>query len=279
MQAENKKEIWLVRHAQSMFNCWDEINEKIATLSGLLPSEVEFVRKIANKHDAALMDPILSHKGELQAIAAQSLMNTLPVKYVFVSPLHRTLETCRLLFDTHPKKEAINFIVHPMIREVMNNPDDIPLWTLDKYPNEYQNYDFSLIENHPRPYTYFLDTIDKEVNETVSRRLALEGESEYPRIMLEYMVQKWKTGVTHYKKVESYENGRRRGIEFCKWLKAFMEEKGVKPEEVVVVAHSVFLRCLVATEFTDYKKPIYHCVKNADPFKFDIESLFEGPGR
>ena len=57
---------------------------------------------------------------------------------------------------------------------------------------------------------------------------------------------------------------------------ARQSEEGVsmmKPEEIAVVSHSIFLACLAATELTEYGKPVYPAVLNAKPFQLDIEKL------
>lgn len=270
-------DIWLVRHAQSLFNLWDLYHQNPRLAESLSPSEASFVRSIKSKHDAELMDPPLSQEGIRQAVAAQSAINKIPAKYVIVSPLHRTLETARLLFDTHPNKSDIEFIVLPIIREVLNNPDDIPVWNLKYYKEAYPSYDFSLLEREPRPDTFFLDTMDPDINEKVTALIRKEGVDKYPEIMLKCMKEKWEDGVTHHRKLETFGNGRKRCVEFAKWMMAFLKEHKLRPQEVVVVTHSVFLKCLIAKEFNDYGKPVWpDPIINAAPFTFDIESLLEG---
>ena len=276
MDLKSLPNIWLVRHAQSMFNLWDEWHEERLKDADLTAAELAFVSSIADKFDGKLVDPVLSRFGIAQCLAAQALINQLQIRYVLVSPLHRTLETARLLFDKHPKKTTIEFIVLPIIREVIANPDDIPVFTLARQKERYTaltdlHFNFDLVEGGD---AYFLDTMDGEVQERLGERLKREGTEHYVDATLDTMRQRWLTNGKHKKKLESFPNGRRRGHMFAQWVvNDFAKEKGVALNEIMVVTHSVFLRQLISQEFNEYGKGLCTQVKNAEPFLFNLNSI------
>ena len=279
MNTKTKNEIWLVRHAHSCFNMWDDWYEGRLKSADLNEKELAFASSIVDKFDSKLVDPVLSHIGVAQSIAAQPTINSLPIKYVLVSPIQRTLETARLLFDTHPDKANIQFIVLPLIREIMANPDDIPCFTLNKMKPMYEaldgfHFDFSLIERSRSKNLYFLETMDKASRDKVLEETMKNGEENYPELMLKVMREKWQTSHIHKKKIESFNNGRKRCHDFAKYVtEEFMKEKGVSGENIMVVSHSVYLSHLVAQSFNDYGKAVCPKIPNAVPFLFDLNTI------
>ncbi len=271
--------MWLVRHAHSYFNMWDDWTEGRLKSSDLTPAELAFASSIVDKFDSKLVDPVLSHFGVSQAVAAQSTINTLPIKYVIVSPLQRTLETARLLFEKHPDLPRIQFVVNPMPREIMANPDDIPCFTLERMRPKYTaikdfRFDFKMVDESRSGDLYFLETMDKPVRDQVTAEVATEGTDKYVDIMLRTMRWKWSHNPQHKKKIESFENGRRRCQDFVRWLTdEFVPQTGASLKEIMVVTHSVYLSHLVAQEFNDYGKAVCPKIPNAVPFLFDLNKV------
>ena len=147
MDADNS--LWFIRHACSMFNLWIKWSKGITKESELLPDELEFVKSINGRFDVKFLDAALTRLGVSQAIDAQPIMSKIPIKYVITSPLRRTLETTRIIFANHPNKEQILIIVNPIILECMEDPGDIPNWTLKTWKPKYDdcglNYDFRMM--------------------------------------------------------------------------------------------------------------------------------------
>jgi len=278
MDKSTNNELWLVRHAHSLFNMWDDWLEGRLKSSDLSPTELEFAMSIVDKFDSKLVDPILSHIGVNQSIAAQSIANELPIKYVIVSPIQRTLETAKLMFETHPNLPKIEFIVHPIIREIMANPDDIPCFTLDRLKKKYTslkdfNYNFDLVESYRSKSMYFLETMDPASQALINAEVAIEGEEKYVDSMLKVFREKWTRSPQHHKKIESFDNGRKRCHAFVDWVKEFMKQKAVTGKEIMVVSHSVYLSHFIAQEFNDYGKAVCPKIKNAQPFLFDLNTV------
>jgi len=78
-------------------------------------------------------------------------------------------------------------------------------------------------------------------------------------------------GHKHHCKFETYYNARKREILFADWIRKFIAEKGIKPEQVVLVSHSSFICHMTSTEFNEYgrvkvsRKPPF-----AIPYPFDL---------
>jgi broad specificity phosphatase PhoE len=89
------------------------------------PSEIDPFLSVVS--DRELLDCPLSDLGIKQCEETSSTASRLAnVTAVFISPLRRALQTAYLLFKTHPNFEAINFIVHPHLRENMHTVCDVP---------------------------------------------------------------------------------------------------------------------------------------------------------
>ncbi|MDR3549277.1 MAG: histidine phosphatase family protein [Candidatus Pacebacteria bacterium] len=285
----NTNGVWFVRHACSIYNLGGEILSGETKIADISKEEQDFFSNITGRFDLKFLDARLSSKGIAQAKAAQTLANKIPAKYVIVSPLARTLDTARIMFETHPHSDNIKFLVHPVIRECFEGPDDVPFWSLKTQKPKYVgnkdcplNYDFSMMEGFDHPGMFFLETADPAVKEAVMKRVATEGEDKYPDIMVGMLSDLWDAkekakaqGKRVYPGLETRTNARKRARSFLVWLSRFIEEKKVKPEEVVVVTHSSFLMCLAAQKFNADGEPDYPCVENAKPFQLDINELMK----
>ncbi len=282
--------VWFVRHACSLYNLGGELFYGETKLADISKEEQDFFSTCPGRLDLKYLDARLSSKGIAQARAAQALVSKIPVKYVIVSPLARTLDTARIMFEAHPLRDHITFLVHPMIRECLEGPDDIPFWSLKTQKPKYVgnkdcplNYDFSMMEEFEHPGTFFLETADPGLKEAVMKRVAIEGEEKYPDIMVGMIEALWdpreKAKVppdkSEYPGLESRQNARKRAHSFLVWLSRFMEERKLRPEEVVVVSHCRFLMCLAAQKFNAKGEPDYPHIENARPFQLDINELMK----
>lgn len=66
----------------------------------------------------------------------QSLPN---LKYIFVSPLRRALQTAFHLFKNHPNRSNISIILDPDLRECLHWPCGIPSY-FDSIINEFKEH-------------------------------------------------------------------------------------------------------------------------------------------
>lgn len=274
----------------SLHNIFDKYLHKLMSMEEIPVPERDFILSVSDKDrkfaedkklkfDLRLVDPRLSELGVAQARENQKEVNKLDVKYVFVSPLLRALQTSRFLFETHPQKTNITFIVVPMTREVISSINDLPYWTLRKTREEFEkiegmNYDFSMFKQFEKPDLYFLYDLDEEEAKKAFKRIEDNGEEKYAEIVQQIMLEKKVPGHKHHCKFESYYNARKRGILFADWTRKFIKEKGIKAEQVVLVSHSSFICHMTSSEFTDYgrvkdfAKPPF-----AVPYSFDLNAV------
>lgn len=282
--------IYLVRHGMSLHNIFDKYLHKTMTMEEIPPSEREFILSIATKDrkftedkklkfDIRLIDPPLSELGIAQAKENQKEVNKLYVKYVFVSPLLRALQTSKFLFETHPQKESIKFIVMPMSREVISSINDLPCWTLRGTKEEFEkiegmNYDFSMFKEFDKPDLYFLYSLNEDEAKSAFRRIEEEGIENYPQTIQKIMLEKKVPGHKHYCKFESYYNARKRGQLFAEWTRKFIAEKGIKAEQVVLVSHSSFICHMISTESNEYGRvKVFSKPPFAIPYSFDLNKV------
>lgn len=277
MQKENQ--VWFLRHACSIINLWDGWRCNRISESTISASELAFLKSAGKLLDIKFLDAPLCQMGRFQAEASQSLVAQLPIKFIISSPLARTLETTQIAFDKHAYKEKIEVIVHPLIRECLASSDDIPRWTLSTQREKYErngglNYNFGMLESM-HSGLYFLETVEPEVKELVTKELSVFGEEKYPEVIINLMENKARAISKKNEYMESFSNTRKRAKSFLFWLKEFIKEKQIQPNEVAVVTHMYFLQCLAAKKFNEDGAPIYPTVPNAIPFQMDIDELLE----
>ena len=125
--------LYLIRHGQTLYNSTQEEYEK----SGQSLDCAEF------RWDPSLADAVLSPLGISQCESAIASAHSLQVSKVFVSPLRRALQTCDILFRSHPMNPQI--IVYPELHEVLHNSHDVSAYSSFPFP-EYAHFDWSLVE-------------------------------------------------------------------------------------------------------------------------------------
>lgn len=100
----------LVRHAESEFNkhfASFQANTHRNTTQSLSDKEIRNLHKFV-KTRKDLIDSRITDYGKHQCTLAGLEIRNLPIKYVFVSPMRRTLETCRLILENKINSE-LNF--------------------------------------------------------------------------------------------------------------------------------------------------------------------------
>lgn len=109
----------------------------------------------------AMLDCSISVLGRLEIQSMEPILRQFNVKYIFTSPLRRTLETCRLMIDCQKPKLKPKIFVEPNLRELIMNQSDIPLfWKEARYLPEYEGYDFSEMEQIEQNPLWFLNDAD-----------------------------------------------------------------------------------------------------------------------
>ena len=107
----------------------------------------------------SLVDPELHPIGFLQCEAQHEVVNSIDWQVVFVSPMQRTLMTAIHMFKEHPNKGGIQFIVLPLVTEVIQYMSDtcidcfelIEKFGEGKDITEGIKFDFSMLYNYKIP--------------------------------------------------------------------------------------------------------------------------------
>jgi broad specificity phosphatase PhoE len=197
------------------------------------------------------LDCPLNETGKQQAEAVQQSLNKLKLKYVFSSPLMRCLETTYIALKTHPQRDSIVVIVHPLITEIVNCTHDFNVSFEDKkklFNMESEvKFDWSYFESvYPEPKyreVYFLDYVDnvrpedQAAYDEVKAEL-LEGNSKDKLIKLVKVLHN-KKGQRRFESIKSVFN---RGLKFKQYLRDLLKDVQLEGDEkVLVFTHSTFI--------------------------------------
>ena len=114
----------LIRHANSEANEAANLVLKEAQQTKLgLPLE----RWLQVYGNDKYIDSQLTQQGIKQCEDASEHVNKIDFKYLFVSPLRRTIETTYYTFRNHPNWKTMDIILHPLLREKIGISGDVPL--------------------------------------------------------------------------------------------------------------------------------------------------------
>ncbi len=167
----NLANILLVRHAESEFNNSISLLENKALHSNLPKNQFKIMQKTISGNKQYIDSPI-TEKGINQCHKASLEIKDLNIKYVFVSPLKRCLETCRIILENKIKNDLINtdqtnisnnghlnlkdimkekkidikIVVHPYLFEKIEDSCDL-IGDIYKNRDEYNYFDWSLFNN------------------------------------------------------------------------------------------------------------------------------------
>lgn len=144
------QKIYLIRHAETYYN----IVNRQAREKDLSRDQHEHIC------DPTLVDSILSPQGVSQCESAISHIHSLPITKVFVSPLRRALQTCQILFSTHPAHPSL--IVHPDLHEVFSTAHDISLFN-STFLQDYPEFDWTLMPPNFESWTLSDDQYKSEL--------------------------------------------------------------------------------------------------------------------
>ena len=281
--SKGKPNIWLIRHGLSVFNYWSRTYGHRAAEYGNLGStekdpDYAYLQEIKDKLDIHLADPSLHKKGLAQAIKAQASVNKMNVKYVFVSPLSRTLETCKNLFATYPDKENVHFVVHPVVRELMGSPCDVPVDTLKDKRAEYEalGYDFGMLDKFEKKDLFFLYSMNSPEREELFEEIEKNQDKHYVQVIADVIKRKKNEAKKGNRKIESFVNARQRAVNFAEFLVNFIPSAGLKEgEDIVIVTHSLFISYSTATYWTPDGSISVGNIPHCEPIEFNYNWILQ----
>jgi broad specificity phosphatase PhoE len=263
--------ILLIRHGESIFN--REIQQVEEIKEKRLFDERRNVVKFTNR----LFDSDLTETGIIQSKKAAERLQHLNLKYVFVSPLLRTLNTCNniLTHIANLNRYNINYkspkvIVHPYIYEKVEDNCDF-FFDLKLKMNNFISYDWSLFESIQEqefPF-YYLKFCDTYVNEegklcqtptdTVTHKVsALENyfcekvskgfEEKNYSFVEKFILDQLQKLDRHNAMMESSESTFQRNLIFNQFLNEYCG-KITDNEKILTVGHSIFLKHLTLIDY------------------------------
>ncbi len=248
--------IFLVRNATSVHNYWSQIYSHRARLYKGDPQPEEdpiykFLEEVHSKWDTRLLDPGLHKNGIHEAEEARKVLLSHPnIRHVFVSPMLRSLETCRVMLDDYPGKERLKIVVHPLLRNLMGDAEDIPCNTVSVIKREYEqlhdlHFDFSLLTKAQRGDLYFVESMNSPEKEQILEETSKDPKG-YAAAIIRLAREKRRTGKKRHRKLETHENIRRRAILFGEYIEQFIQSHDVKPDEDILIftQGSVMKYCL-----------------------------------
>jgi len=167
-----------------------------------------------------------------------------------VSPLRRTLETCRIIFENH--KNAPKIYAHPLLRELQCSSCDIPS-SVDVLERDFPEVDFSLVKAFEKSHLWFLYQIsDTDVVQYVHEQIKLnvtvvEEEAKYAGLLL---LQKMKELFPELiePKSDAFKRSKTLLEDIMNRMKDFTEEG-----EVCLVGHGGILAALTSLKYTEDK--------------------------
>ena len=210
-------------------------------------------------------DSPLTSQGIIQIenlASSKTLIYTNKYKYVFVSPLRRTLQTSFHLFKNSSFLDKMTFLVHPMIREKLDGAGDIPLY---KYPelsqiipltgNYRYNFHFMKTNNIEQSDLYYIESLQKPMREKLLRNIYINKQKQDP---IFYVLDEIRN--LYPDKLETGMNVKARGEKFIEDLREFIiNEKGNKEielDDILVITHRDFIENLTAKSFNQNGAPV-----------------------
>lgn len=199
------RKLYIIRHAETYYNLVNNIAREY------LPRNRQ-----VHKYDPSLIDSPLSPEGISQCELTKSFIHSLPITKVFVSPLRRALQTCQLLFNTHPNHPTLH--VHPDLHEVFSTVHDISSFNTSFY-QEFPEFDWTFMPANFESWT---------LCDSNYRAEFIKSGTSIENIIV--MMKK-------YGRLESYAQLFNRAQKTKETWKKFQET-----ETVALISHSSFLR-------------------------------------
>jgi len=183
------------------------------------------------KNSRELIDCGLSDLGKYQCEVLSKTLQEVKIKYVFISPLNRAIDTCYLSLKDHSQFKDIKFIILPLASEIVDSSCDIPVSSIEK-KEKYKDFhlDWSHLKDH-----YFHDNID-DANFVEMLKTANLDKYEENYHIYEKGLELCKSNDVP---AESVHHLFHRGKELKAFLKKFVEENPpVDDEKILVFTHS-----------------------------------------
>ncbi len=213
------------------------------------------------------LDCQLDIKGIEQAKKASEIISKLDIEEIWVSPLHRTLQTAYYLFENHPNIDNLVMKINPYIIETMSGTDTIS-FLISKRKKEFNmnskvkfdwSYFDSIFTNQKDQDLFYLENIDK-IPENDRNKLISDIKSNYEN---EEKLRESVLELTNYivnhnmDRVESLTHASQRCLKFKEFLSNKYTNKDPS-KKVIMVTHSRFICLSTSKKLYSMKEVDYY---------------------
>jgi len=250
-----------IRHAESVYN----------QAAGKNKSKDDPIR-----FEEQYMDAMLSETGKNQAMTVGRKLADLDVRYVFVSPIKRCLQTCLIALEGKIKEKGMKVFVHPMITEMISGVHDLSGSVKEKKEMtkglcDWKYFDLFYDKDNDstmdQQFYYFKYSDNQLVGGDVKKLMAqMKGETNPERNKGNYakFVQSYWQQETP-QRPETFNNLLKRAVDFKKFLKTFRKDMNLREnEKVLVFTHSYFIKmstsksALVTSDLKEFPSDAYY---------------------
>ena len=228
-----KLEILVMRHAQSEYNKMQADHAKEHNLPpGHELTELRWIDR------TDLIDAVLSAGGHEQCVAAAATIREQfkHIKYVFVSPMRRTVQTAVISLKDYPG--IVSWKVLPWLREILHGQNDLGLHSCEHLKN-YPFIDAAELQDNP---LWFLDYYDesRDVSGHAKKMKDLYLSSPSAKTLIEYLKGQ-------FPNIESHGQMEHRVTKIKETVRSFVEPQRsqgveVRDGEIILIAHSRLIR-------------------------------------
>lgn len=276
--------VYLIRNAPSLYDYWSKRYSVRARRYNGGPGpepdpDYKFLEEVKTKWDPRLLDPGLHKRGAKEASLACANLAAFNVKYVLVSPMRRALETCRIMLSGRQDRDKIKVFVVPLLRTLLSNAEDIPYKSVSVVKKEFEKEGFNytlLSGNDSLKDLFFLETMNSPDKEKILDALSAHKGEDYAKVILDVAVEKRRAEKKGHRKLETYENMRRRAVQLSEFLGKFVRDTGLMPDDdVLIFTHGPVVRYCMSVFWGPDGRALAQKTLRCLPYGFDYTRLLE----
>ncbi|EGR34223.1 hypothetical protein IMG5_019880 [Ichthyophthirius multifiliis] len=238
-----QKKILLIRHGFSQYNYkWDIFKQQNQGQS-THNEKAKLVRL-----DPHNIDTHLHEIGEIQSKQQQKYFNELNIHSVLVSPLFRALQTADILFQNHPRKNEIKFLVVPELSEGLCFSCSIaPFAFSEKRKQQFQNFDFSFGEKFQNKILWQVEQLQcDQIFQKLQKELQnIQNEDEFSAKVVEELQK------VYPQYLETHDHLWLRAQKAKQFIQCYLNQVP-EGQQIVIVAHYVLILYLTSSENKGY---------------------------
>ena len=240
---------------------------------------MEVIDKNKLKAIPEYLDCELDKKGIEQAKKASEIISNFEIEDIWVSPLHRTLQTAFYLFENNPNRDKLVLKVNPFIIEAMSGTDTLS-FLISKRKKEFNmnskvkfdwSYFDSIYTNQKDQDLFYLDFIDK-IPEEDKNKLINDIKDNY--YVSEDKLRESILNLCYYitnhniDRIETLLHVFNRNLKFKEFLSKKYNNRDPN-KKIIIITHSRFISISTSkkiysmNEVNDYPDDTY-CPKNCE---------------